>query len=96
LARTMLLGRLKKQGVAIHTGTTVTGLTKDEALAQQDDSTICFPIETVIMAVGVRSNRDLAGVLQYGGLEIHVIGDALQPRKALEAIWEGFEAGSKI
>jgi 2,4-dienoyl-CoA reductase-like NADH-dependent reductase (Old Yellow Enzyme family)/thioredoxin reductase len=96
LARTMLLGRLKKQGIEIHTGARITGLTKDEALAQQDDRTIRFPIETVIMAVGVRSNRDLAGVLQYSGLEIHVIGDALQPRKALEAIWEGFEVGSKI
>jgi 2,4-dienoyl-CoA reductase-like NADH-dependent reductase (Old Yellow Enzyme family)/thioredoxin reductase len=96
LARAMLLGRLKKHGVAVHTRTKITGLTKNEALAQQDDSTIRFPIETVIMAVGVRPNRDLAGVLQYSGLEIHVIGDAFQPRKALEAIWEGFEVGLKI
>jgi 2,4-dienoyl-CoA reductase-like NADH-dependent reductase (Old Yellow Enzyme family)/thioredoxin reductase len=96
LARAMLLGRLKKHGVAVHTRTKITGLTKNEALAQQDDSTIRFPIETVIMAVGVRSNRDLAGVLQYSGLEIHVIGDAFQPRMALEAIREGFEVGLKI
>jgi 2,4-dienoyl-CoA reductase-like NADH-dependent reductase (Old Yellow Enzyme family)/thioredoxin reductase len=96
LAKAMLLGRLKNQGVAIHTRTRVTGLTKNEVLAQQDDNVICFPIETVIMAVGVRPNRELAGVLEYSGLEIHVIGDAFQPRKALEAIWEGFEVGLKI
>ena len=96
LAKAMLLGRLKKQSVAIHTRTKVTGLTKNEVFAQQDDSTIRFPLETVIMAVGVRPNRDLAGVLEYSGLEIHVIGDAFQPRKALEAIWEGFEVGLKI
>jgi hypothetical protein len=26
-------------------------------------------------------------------LEIRVIGDVFQPRKALEVIWEGFEVG---
>jgi 2,4-dienoyl-CoA reductase-like NADH-dependent reductase (Old Yellow Enzyme family)/thioredoxin reductase len=96
LAKAMLLGRLKNQGVAIHPRTRVTGLKKNEALAQQDGDAICFPIETVIMAVGVRPNRELAGVLEYSGLEIHVIGDAFQPRKALEAIQEGFEVGLKI
>lgn len=96
LAKTMLLGRLKSQDVAIHTHTRVTGLTENEALAQQDDNAIRFPIETVILAVGVQPNRELAGVLEFSGLEIHVVGDAFQPRKALEAIWEGFEVGLKI
>jgi pyruvate/2-oxoglutarate dehydrogenase complex dihydrolipoamide dehydrogenase (E3) component len=96
LAKTMLLGRLKKGGVVIHTGTKITGLTKNEALAQQGESTIRFPIETLILALGVRPNRELAGVLEYSGLEIHLIGDAFQPRKVLEAIREGFEVGSKI
>jgi 2,4-dienoyl-CoA reductase-like NADH-dependent reductase (Old Yellow Enzyme family)/thioredoxin reductase len=96
LAKAMLLERLKKQGVAIHTRTKITGLTKNEAIALQDDKIIRFPIETLIMAVGVRPNRDLAGAIEPSGLEIHVIGDAFQPRKALEAIWEGFDVGLKI
>ncbi|MBN2116430.1 MAG: FAD-dependent oxidoreductase [Anaerolineales bacterium] len=96
LARAMLLGRLKKQGVVIHTHTKLIRLTRDEAFVQKEESTDRFPIETVIMAVGMRPNRDLAGVLQYSGLETHVIGDAFQPRKALEAIWEGFEVGRRI
>jgi 2,4-dienoyl-CoA reductase-like NADH-dependent reductase (Old Yellow Enzyme family)/thioredoxin reductase len=96
LAKGMLLGRLKRQGVTIHTRTKITELTKNEAIAQQDEKIIRFPIETVIMAVGVRPNRDLAGAIEPSGMEIHVIGDAFQPRKALEAIWEGFEVGLKI
>jgi 2,4-dienoyl-CoA reductase-like NADH-dependent reductase (Old Yellow Enzyme family)/thioredoxin reductase len=96
LAKAMLLGRLKNQGVAIHTCTKVTNLTKNKVLAERDDNAIFFPIETVILAVGVQPNRELAGVLEFSGLEIHVIGDAYQPRKALEAIWEGFEVGLKI
>ncbi|MFZ5821995.1 MAG: NAD(P)/FAD-dependent oxidoreductase [Chloroflexota bacterium] len=96
LAKAMLLGRLKKQGVAIHTGAKVSSLTRDEALVQQNDSEVRFPIETVVMAVGVRPNRELAGALEHSGLELYVIGDALQPRKALEAIREGFQVGAEI
>ena len=96
LAKAMLLGRLKKRGVVIHTRTKITRLTKNEAFAQQDGSTICFPIETMILAVGVRSNRDLAVALEHSELEMYIIGDALQPRKVLEAIWEGFEVALRL
>lgn len=96
LAKAMLLGRLKKQGVVLHTATRIVGLTENEAIAQKDGETVRFPIETVILAVGVRSNNELAGQLEPNGFEIHVIGDALKPRKALEAVWEGFEVGINI
>jgi len=96
LAKAMLLGRLKKQGVAIHTSAKVTSLTKNEVVTEQNGALVRFPIETVVMAVGVRPVRELAGVLEHSGLEMHLIGDAFQPRKALEAIWEGFQVGAKI
>ncbi|MFL7869681.1 MAG: hypothetical protein AB8I58_12690 [Anaerolineales bacterium] len=82
--------------MTIHTRTKITELTKNEAIALQDDSIIRFPIETIILALGVRPNRNLVGAIEPSGLEIHVIGDAFQPRKTLEAIWEGFEVGLKI
>jgi NADPH-dependent 2,4-dienoyl-CoA reductase/sulfur reductase-like enzyme len=96
LARSMLLGRLRTHDVTIHTGTRVTRFTRNTVFAQQNNHEIHFPIETVIVAVGVRPNRELADALGPSGLEMHVVGDAVQPRKALEAIWEGFEVGLKI
>jgi NADPH-dependent 2,4-dienoyl-CoA reductase/sulfur reductase-like enzyme len=96
LARTMILGRLHKQNVTINTSTKVMRLAKDTAFARQNDGEIQFSIETVILAVGVRPNRELADALEQSELEMYVIGDAVQPRKALEAIWEGFEVGLKI
>jgi 2,4-dienoyl-CoA reductase-like NADH-dependent reductase (Old Yellow Enzyme family)/thioredoxin reductase len=96
LARAMLLGRLQKQNVTIHTSTKVTRLARDTAFARQNDGEIQFPIETVILAVGVRPNRELVEALEQSGLEMYVIGDAVQPRKALEAIWEGFEVGLRV
>ena len=96
LARAMLLRRLQKQNVTIHTSTKVTRLTRNTAFARQNDGEIQFPIETVILAVGVRPNRELVEALEQSELEMYVIGDAVQPRKALEAIWEGFEVGLRI
>jgi 2,4-dienoyl-CoA reductase-like NADH-dependent reductase (Old Yellow Enzyme family)/thioredoxin reductase len=96
LARAMLLGRLQQKNVTIHTSTKVTRLTRETAFAQKNDSEIQFPIETVILAVGVRPNRELVGALEQSDLETYVIGDAVQPRKALEAIWEGFEVGLRV
>lgn len=96
LAKAMLLGRLKQKGVNLHTQTKVTSLTKKQAFAEQSNKKVHFPIETVILAVGVRPNRALVEGLAGSHLETYVIGDAVQPRKALEAIWEGFEVGIKI
>ncbi|MBN2568073.1 MAG: FAD-dependent oxidoreductase, partial [Deltaproteobacteria bacterium] len=53
-------------------------------------------IDAVILALGARSNDLLSGEIAGIVPEIHVIGDALKPRKALEAIAEGFEAGRTV
>ena len=53
-------------------------------------------LDAVILALGARSNDLLSGEIAGIVPEIHVIGDAQKPRKALEAIAEGFEAGRTV
>jgi 2,4-dienoyl-CoA reductase-like NADH-dependent reductase (Old Yellow Enzyme family)/thioredoxin reductase len=96
LARTMLLKRLGGYPVEMHTDTRVTGLTAEAAIAEQDGQEIRFPVETVVLAVGVQPNRELADGLQGSGLDYHVVGDAVEPRRVLEAIWEAFETAAKL
>ncbi|KPK81227.1 MAG: hypothetical protein AMS25_07420 [Gemmatimonas sp. SM23_52] len=96
LARSVLLKRLREQGVVIRTNTKVIRLTREVAIAQEDRREVRFPIETVVLAVGVRPNRELADGLEGSGLQTHVIGDALEPRKALEAIREGFQVATRL
>ncbi|MGD8320378.1 MAG: FAD-dependent oxidoreductase [Gemmatimonadota bacterium] len=91
LPRTMLLNRLRALGVEIHTRTTLTRLTRDAAIAETDHGEIRIPVGTVVLAVGVRPNRALLDGLEGSGLELHVVGDALEPRGVGEAIREGFE-----
>ena len=96
LAKNMLLKRLKNHDVGVHSNTEVTRLTTEFAITQQGEREVRYPIETVVLAVGVRPNQELPNALEGSDLVAHVIGDAVKPRKVLEAIWEGFEVGNKI
>lgn len=55
-----------------------------------------IPADTVVIAIGSRPVNELAGELKEKVPELHVIGDALSPRKVTEAIREGFELAIRI
>jgi len=46
--------------------------------------------DTVVLALGLKSNRGLEETLKDTVPEIRVIGDCVEPRKVINAIWEGF------
>jgi 2,4-dienoyl-CoA reductase-like NADH-dependent reductase (Old Yellow Enzyme family)/thioredoxin reductase len=96
LAKSMLLKRLGERRVAIHTSTRVTHLTPTAAIAEQHGREVQFPIETVVLAVGLVANHELADALEGSGLEHHVVGDAAKPRQVPEAIWEAFEVAARL
>jgi len=96
LSRSMLLKRLEARRVEIRTGTRLIRLTPPLAITEASGQESRIPIETVVMAVGVRANRALADDLAGSGLEFHVVGDAVEPRQALEAIWEAFEVAASL
>ena len=50
-------------------------------------------VDTLITALGHQSIATLEGDLAETGLELHLIGDALTPRTAEEAVFEGLKVG---
>ncbi len=54
------------------------------------------PFDTVVLAVGVEPCNDLGSKLEGKVARLITIGDALSPRKALEAIAEGYQAGLEV
>ncbi|WP_094606573.1 NADH oxidase [Sporomusa silvacetica DSM 10669] len=54
------------------------------------------PADTVVIALGSRKNDKLYEELEEFTGKKMVIGDAVLPRQAIEAIFEGFEAGLNI
>ncbi|MBC8445756.1 MAG: FAD-dependent oxidoreductase [Chloroflexi bacterium] len=105
LARALLLRRLESQGVEVRTGVEVVRFETDE----QGQSTVVarpwphregandlrFPAETVIIALGLRADRSLAEALSDRA-RVHSIGDCVEPREALDAVYEGFEIGRTV
>ena len=65
-------------------------------MAEKDGTDIELgPFDSIILAVGFTSINDLESQLK-DKVEVHVIGDAKEPRKALEAIFEGSQVALKI
>ena len=46
--------------------------------------------DNVILALGMKSDNNLAERLKKEGLEPVVIGDSLKPRRIIDAVWEGY------
>jgi 2,4-dienoyl-CoA reductase (NADPH2) len=55
-----------------------------------------IPADTVIIAAGSCPAGELYGELKEKGMEVYLVGDAKQARKAIEAIQEGYEVGLAI
>ncbi|HDN04609.1 MAG TPA: FAD-dependent oxidoreductase [Chloroflexi bacterium] len=107
LAQVVLLKRLESLGVEVRTGVEVIrfendgeGQTTVVALPyphRENAPELRFPAETVVIALGLRPDRSLSEELEsQGGPIIHIIGDYVEPREALEAVLEGFEIGNKV
>jgi pyruvate/2-oxoglutarate dehydrogenase complex dihydrolipoamide dehydrogenase (E3) component len=96
LAKTMLAKRLNQKGAVLHTNTKVVRLTEDTIITRQGDRDVTFDYETVVMAVGARPNHEMTKALAGSDLDIHIIGDAVEARSALEAIHEGFDVGLRL
>ena len=96
LPRAMLLKRLREYQVEIHTNTEVTALTSTGARVRETGNEILLPSEMVVLAVGVRPDRGLASALKGSGLELHIVGDAVEPRGVGEAIWEAYQVAAGL
>jgi len=96
LAKAMITNRLNQARVDMYTGTKVLRIEENTVVAEQAHGEVGFPFETIVIAVGVRANRELPDVLQSSDLEVYIIGDAVKPRKALNAIQEGLEVGNSV
>jgi len=105
LAKALLLRRLESLGVDVRTGVEVVRFETDAqgrttVIArpwphQEKAPELRFPAETVVIAMGLRADRSLADGLA-GRPNVYTIGDCVEPREALDAIYEGFEVGRTV
>lgn len=89
--RWIMLGGLRRLHVNSLTETKVIAIHKDGVLVQDSEGLEeLIPADTVVMAIGSRSNNTLYNSLLGKVPKLLLLGDAVKPRKAMDAIRDGF------
>ncbi len=97
LTNPWLFDELDTLKVDLVTSAAVKEITPTSVIYEKDSQTVVLQnVGMVILATGARSELTLAEELKEKGIECVVVGDAVQPRKATEAVREGFEAGLAV
>jgi NADPH-dependent 2,4-dienoyl-CoA reductase/sulfur reductase-like enzyme len=92
-----LLRRLREYGVQIETETSMVEFLDDGAIVSKNDKTAQLSgFDTIVLAMGTKSVDNLKEQLEKKISELYIIGDALAPRKAIEAIEEGARTALQI
>lgn len=94
--RWTILQDVNRMGIKTLTRTQAKEITREGVIAERDGKDLFLKGDTVVIAAGARPDNRLYEELKGRVAEVHLIGDAKIPRKVLEAVAEGFEAGKTI
>lgn len=89
-ARIGLMGYLDESGIKIQTGTRLLNIHSDRAELENNEGKFELGCDTVVLAVGFKSDNRLADSLKGGKYKVFTIGDFNKPRKVWFAVHEGF------
>ena len=93
----MLHKRLRDGNCTLLFNTTIKRIEEGSVITVSNgQESVLSPVDQVIVAVGLKPNDDLKKYLQAKGIPHFVIGDALQPRRIIEATEEGARAAWSI
>jgi 2,4-dienoyl-CoA reductase (NADPH2) len=87
---------LSRLGVRLITKALAKEITDQGVWIDREGQEEWIPADTVVLATGTKPVNSLYEQIKGRVEEIHLIGDAKTPRKALEAVAEGLEAGRAI
>jgi 2,4-dienoyl-CoA reductase (NADPH2) len=94
--RWTVMAEIRRLGVKILTSTRAVEIKDQGVVVERDGKEELIEADSVIMATGARASNELQHKVMDFVKEVHVIGDAKEPRNALEAIREGFFTGLEI
>ena len=97
-SRIPLMRRLRRAGVELHESKTLTAIepgrvsVRDGWTGESD----WLDADAVVVAWYGIARDGLAGELGDAGFDVRLAGDALAPRRAIDAIWDGFRVGVEL
>lgn len=94
--RWTVLQDLERFGVQLRTATTAESIVAEGVWVTRGGQRELIPADTVVLALGAASLRPLEEALLARKVEHRVVGDARRIGDVMQAIHEGFEAGSAL
>jgi len=90
--RNCLIAELTKVGATIIEKAQVVSITDNHVSYIRDEKEETVQADTVVIALGANPEDELYHSLKRQVFDLHVIGDAREPRQIMEAVREGFYA----
>lgn len=94
--RWVFMADIRQLGIKVVTKAEVIAITDLGVTVKIDDKEQVIPADTVVLALGSRSNTRLYEEIKGKVADLYLIGDAQKPRTILDAIHEGFELACRI
>ncbi|MCJ7515507.1 MAG: NAD(P)/FAD-dependent oxidoreductase, partial [Dehalococcoidia bacterium] len=92
----MLRDLLKFHNVNVLTDTCLLEVTDDGVTVDKSSEKTTLPADTVVIAVGLCPDRELYISLKDSVPNIHLVGDAVEARNIMHAIWDAYEVARNI
>jgi 2,4-dienoyl-CoA reductase (NADPH2) len=94
--RWTIIAELKRLGVRVISGARALEVREEGLEIERGKRREIIPADSIVIAAGAKPENSLADKIRDLGKDLYVIGDANGPRKALDAIKEGFLTGLRI
>lgn len=94
--RKVFLRRVKEAGVIVETKTKAIEITKGGVHCVRNEKPEFYPGATIVLAMGMKANNELAKELEGKIAEVYSVGDCVEPKKIAQAIESGFRLGMRI
>ncbi|MFC1857552.1 FAD-dependent oxidoreductase [Thermodesulfobacteriota bacterium] len=92
----MQIGRFGDKGVEVFTKKKITQITLKGVTVEEDGKTEDIEGETIVLAMGAQPDQKLAEALKGQVAEILTVGDCIEARKSINAVYEGAKAGCEV
>ncbi len=85
-----------RAGIEMRTATKALEITASSVKVETGSGVEEIPADTVVLAAGSEAYNPLQEALEKKGVSVKVVGDAMAPAKAFDAVHQGFAAGRNI
>jgi len=92
-----LVKSLNEHNVKILSSTNVLEIADSHiTIADEHGKKSTIEADTIVIAVGLKPNRELVEALESGSLKVYAIGDCVGSSKVIGAIWQGFRTARLV